>query len=203
VGNPDGRGTADRATHGGCSVSPVCSCPLGRIIVSAATIICGLVSARPPCAGARISMVRHQPPNSWLMPRRTVTGKPRPLAGLHATPLVARSSSTDRYRRGISHLCRAILAPGDVVVMDNLGAQKIARIAQPIAAAEPGVLYHPIYSLGLQHDRRGTLAFLQSVSKRLASTGWPRQQPRRIDGSHHSSLDRTSVHRPTPTFSRH
>jgi hypothetical protein len=83
-------------------------------------------------------MVRHQPPNSWLMPRRTVTGKPRPLAGLHATPLVARSSSTDRYRRGISHLCRAILAPGDVVVMDNLGAQKIARIAQPIAAAEPG-----------------------------------------------------------------
>ena len=50
------------------------------------------------------------------------------------------------FRAYVEQFLTPALAPGDVVVMDNLSAHKVAGIARAIAAAGASILYLPAYS---------------------------------------------------------
>jgi transposase len=67
-------------------------------------------------------------------------------AGIVA-PLVLDGPMTGRAFRAYVEQCLApALAPGDVVVLDNLAAHKIDGVRQAIAAAGASILYLPPYS---------------------------------------------------------
>ena len=50
------------------------------------------------------------------------------------------------FRAYVEQFLAPALAPGDVVVMDNLSTHKVAGIAQAIGAAGASILYLPAYS---------------------------------------------------------
>jgi transposase len=73
------------------------------------------------------------------------------LAGLRATgvvaPLVLDGPMTgEAFRAYAEQFLAPALSPGDVVVMDNLAAHKVAGVAEAIRAAGASVLYLPPYS---------------------------------------------------------
>ena len=80
------------------------------------------------------------------------------IAGLRQSgilaPLVLDGPMTGLAFRAYVEQCLApALAPGDVVVLDNLAAHKIDGVRQAIAAAGASILYLPPYSPRLQPDR--------------------------------------------------
>jgi len=73
------------------------------------------------------------------------------LAGLRTSgivaPLVLDGPMTGRaFHAYVEQFLVPTLAPGDVVVMDNLAAHKVAGIREAIAAAGASLLYLPPYS---------------------------------------------------------
>ena len=73
------------------------------------------------------------------------------LAGLRSTgvvaPLVLDGPMTgEAFRAYTEQFLAPALSPGDVVVMDNLAAHKVAGVAEAIRAAGASVLYLPPYS---------------------------------------------------------
>lgn len=73
------------------------------------------------------------------------------VAGLRETgiiaPLVLDGPMTGQaFRAYVEQFLAPALAPGDVVVMDNLAAHKVAGVAEAIAAAGASILYLPPYS---------------------------------------------------------
>lgn len=73
------------------------------------------------------------------------------LAGLRSTgmvaPLVLDGPMTgEAFRAYVEQFLVPVLSQGDVVVMDNLAAHKVAGIREAIAAAGASVLYQPPYS---------------------------------------------------------
>jgi transposase len=106
--------------------------------------------------GASTSMVRHY---GWH-PRgeRLVDAAPHGhwhtttfVAGLRATGLIAPfvldgPMTGEAFRAYVEQFLAPALAPGDVVVMDNLSTHKVAGIAQAIAAVGASILYLPAYS---------------------------------------------------------
>src|SRR5689334_17335873 len=106
--------------------------------------------------GASTSMVRHY---GWH-PRgeRLVDAAPHGhwhtttfVAGLRATGLIAPfvldgPMTGEAFRAYVEQFLAPALAPGDVVVMNNLSAHKVTGIAQAIAAAGASILYLPANS---------------------------------------------------------
>ena len=73
------------------------------------------------------------------------------MAGLRAdgilAPLVLDGAMTgEMFRAYVAQMLCPCLAPGDVVVMDNLKAHKVAGVAEAIRAVGASVLYLPPYS---------------------------------------------------------
>jgi transposase len=73
------------------------------------------------------------------------------VAGLRQTgvvaPLVLDGPMTGTaFRAYVEQFLAPTLAPGDVVVLDNLAAHKVAGVRQAIAAAGASILYLPPYS---------------------------------------------------------
>jgi transposase len=73
------------------------------------------------------------------------------VAGLRATgiiaPLVLDGPMTgDTFRAYAEQFLAPALSPGDVVVMDNLAAHKVAGVREAIAAGGASILYLPPYS---------------------------------------------------------
>lgn len=73
------------------------------------------------------------------------------VAGLRAdgilAPLVLDGAMTgEMFRAYVAQMLCPCLAPGDVVVMDNLKAHKVAGVAEAIRAVGASVLYLPPYS---------------------------------------------------------
>ena len=106
--------------------------------------------------GASTNMVRR---HGWA-PRgeRLVDAAPRGhrkattfVAGLRRGGLVAPfvldgPMTGAAFRAYVERMLAPALAPGDVVVMDNLGAHKVAGIRKAIEAAGASLLYLPPYS---------------------------------------------------------
>jgi transposase len=73
------------------------------------------------------------------------------VAGLRSSgiiaPLVLDGPMTgEAFRAYVEQFLTPALSPGDVVVMDNLGAHKVAGVAEAIAAVGASILYLPPYS---------------------------------------------------------
>jgi transposase len=73
------------------------------------------------------------------------------VAGLRQSGLVAPfvldgPMTGAAFRAYVERVLAPALAPGDVVVMDNLGAHKVAGVAEAIGAAGASLLYLPPYS---------------------------------------------------------
>lgn len=73
------------------------------------------------------------------------------LAGLRSTgivaPLVLDGPMTgEAFRAYVEQFLAPLLSPGDVVVMDNLAAHKVAGVREAITAVGASTLYLPPYS---------------------------------------------------------
>ena len=137
--------------------------------------------------GASTSMVRH---DGWH-PRgeRLVDAAPHGhwhtttfVAGLRATgliaPLVLDGPMTgEAFRAYVEQFLAPALAPGDVVVMDNLSAHKVAGIAQAIAATGASILYLPAYSPDLNPIEQvfaKLKTLLRKAAERSITATWQR-----------------------------
>ncbi len=55
-------------------------------------------------------------------------------------------AARDLFRAYVQQMLAPALQPGDVIVMDNLAAHKVAGVAEAIRAAGASLLYLPAYS---------------------------------------------------------
>ena len=119
--------------------------------------------------------------NVWLMPAphghwRTTTF----VAGLRGNgivaPLVLDGPMTGEiFRAYVEQFLAPALSPGDVVVMDNLAAHKVAGVADAIAAAGASILYLPPYSPDLNPIEQmfaKLKALLRKAATRTRETLW-------------------------------
>ena len=75
----------------------------------------------------------------------TITAALR-TTGLMATVLFDGATTGERFRDYITTVLAPVLKPGDIVILDNLGAHKVAGVREAAAAAGARVLYLPPYS---------------------------------------------------------
>ena len=99
------------------------------------------------------------------------------------------------FRAYVEQFLAPALAPGDGVVMDNLGAHKVAGIAEAIAAAGASILYLPAYSPDLNPIEQ-VFAKLKALLRQAAARtrdeplGHHRISARRIHSSRMPQLPR-------------
>jgi transposase len=67
-------------------------------------------------------------------------------SGLCATALFDGATNGTRFRSYVTETLIPVLHPGDIVVMDNLQAHKVAGVREAIEAAGARLLYLPPYS---------------------------------------------------------
>jgi transposase len=67
-------------------------------------------------------------------------------AGLESVMTINGPTDTAVFRAYVSHMLVPTLTPGDIVIMDNLGAHKVKGIRDMIEAAGATLLYLPPYS---------------------------------------------------------
>ena len=102
------------------------------------------------------------------------------VAGLRASGIVAPfvldgPMTGPAFRAYVSQVLVPELVPGDVVVMDNLAAHKVAGVEQAIRAAGAGVLYLPPYSPDLNPIEQAFAklkALLRKAAARTRNTLW-------------------------------
>ena len=75
----------------------------------------------------------------------TITAALR-TTGLTATALFDGATNGERFRDYITNVLAPVLKPGDIVILDNLGAHKVAGVREAVAAVGAHVLYLPPYS---------------------------------------------------------
>jgi transposase len=73
------------------------------------------------------------------------------VAGLRSSGIIAPFAldgpmTGEAFRAYIEQFLAPALSPGDIVVMDNLGAHKVAGVAKAIAAVGASILHLPPYS---------------------------------------------------------
>jgi len=68
------------------------------------------------------------------------------LGGWHALMTIEAATDTDVFQGFLDHVLCPKLKPGDVVVMDNLAAHKVAGVGESIRATGARLLYLPPYS---------------------------------------------------------
>ena len=81
----------------------------------------------------------------------------------------------DMFRAYVERVLAPSLEPGDVVVMDNLAAHKVAGISNAIAAVGASVLYLPPYSPDLNPIEQvfsKLKALLRKASARTRDALW-------------------------------
>jgi transposase len=68
------------------------------------------------------------------------------LTGLGAPLVLDGAMNGEAFRAYVEQILAPTLAPGDIVIMDNLGSHKVTGIREAIAARGAGLLYLPPYS---------------------------------------------------------
>jgi transposase len=91
--------------------------------------------------GARIG--EGTPAGNWKI--LTILGA-MSLRGLIATMTIEEPTDTDIFLAYLDHVLCPQLQPGEVVVMDNLSAHKVAGVREKIEARGAQLLYLPPYS---------------------------------------------------------
>jgi transposase len=102
------------------------------------------------------------------------------VAGLRSSgviaPMVLDGPMTgDVFRAYVEQMLAPALSPGDVVVMDNLAAHKVAGVPEAIRAAGASLLYLPPYSPDLNPIEQlfaKLKALLRSVAARTKEALW-------------------------------
>lgn len=88
-------------------------------------------------------LVESVPQGHWMT---TTFVAALPAEGLVAPLVVDGAMTGDIFRAWVEQQLVHALRPGDIVVMDNRAAHKVAGVRQAIRAAEADVLYLPAYS---------------------------------------------------------
>lgn len=91
--------------------------------------------------GARIG--EGTPAGNWKI--LTILGA-MSMRGMIATMTIEESTDTDIFLAYLDHVLCPKLQPGEVVVMDNLSAHKVAGVREKIEAMGAQLLYLPPYS---------------------------------------------------------
>ena len=102
------------------------------------------------------------------------------LAGLRASGIIAPfvldgPITGDVFRAYVEQMLAPALRPGDVVVMDNLAAHKVAGVTQAIRAVGASVMYLPPYSPDLNPIEQvfaKLKALLRKAEARTRDTLW-------------------------------
>ncbi len=92
------------------------------------------------------------------------------LRGMEATMTVASATDGDVFRAYVEQVLCAALEPGDVVVMDNLSAHKVAGIREQIEACGAQLLYLPPYSPDLNPIEKAWSKFKKFLRDAKART---------------------------------
>lgn len=95
------------------------------------------------------------------------------VAGLRSSGIIAPfvldgPMTGEAFLAYVEQFLAPALCPGDVVVMDNLGAHKVAGIAEAIAAVGASILYLPPYSPDLNPIEQ-MFAKLKALLRRTAA----------------------------------
>jgi transposase len=92
------------------------------------------------------------------------------VAGLRTTglsaPLVLDGAMNgDAFRAYVEQILAPTLAPGDIVIMDNLGSHKVAGVREAIEARGASLLYLPPYSPDLNPIEQSFAKFKALIRK--------------------------------------
>lgn len=104
----------------------------------------------------------------------TITAALR-TSGLCATALFDGPTNGTRFRSYVTETLIPVLHPGDIVVMDNLPAHKVAGVREGIEAARARLLYLPSYSPDLNPIEQAFAklkALLRSAAARTIPDLW-------------------------------
>jgi transposase len=92
------------------------------------------------------------------------------LRGMEAVMTVPSATDGDVFRAYVEQVLCARLEPGDVVIMDNLSAHKVAGVRQLIESCGAQVLYLPPYSPDLNPIEKAWSKFKQFLRSAKART---------------------------------
>jgi transposase len=92
------------------------------------------------------------------------------LRGIEAAMTVEAATDAEIFTAYVEQVLCATLRPGDVVVLDNLSAHKVAGIAEKVQACGARLLYLPPYSPDLNPIEKAWSKFKQYLRKAKART---------------------------------
>jgi transposase len=92
------------------------------------------------------------------------------LRGIHATMTIESATDGDVFTAYVEQVLCAALRPGDVVVMDNLSAHKVAGIGEMIESSGARLLYLPPYSPDLNPIEKAWSKFKKFLRDAKART---------------------------------
>ena len=92
------------------------------------------------------------------------------LRGIHAAMTIESATDGDVFKAYVEQVLCAALRPGDVVVMDNLSAHKVAGIRQLIESSGAQLLYLPPYSPDLNPIEKAWSKFKKFLRDAKART---------------------------------
>jgi transposase len=96
-------------------------------------------------------------------------------AGISAPYVFEGALNGQRFRTYIEQMLAPTLAPGDIVLLDNLRSHKVAGIAEAIAAREAQLIYLPPYSPDLNPIEQAFAkykALLRKAAERTVESLW-------------------------------
>lgn len=96
-------------------------------------------------------------------------------SGLTAPLVVDGAMNGETFRAYVEQILAPTLAPGDLVIMDNLGAHKVAGVREAIEARGAALLYLPPYSPDLNPIEQAFAklkALLRKTAARSIDTLW-------------------------------
>jgi transposase len=95
--------------------------------------------------------------------------------GLTAPLVLDGAMNGDAFRAYVEQILAPTLAPGDIVIMDNLGSHKVAGVRQAIEARGASLLYLPPYSPDLNPIEQSFAklkALIRKTAARTRDTLW-------------------------------
>jgi len=97
------------------------------------------------------------------------------MSGLTAPFVVDGAMNGDVFRAYVEQVLAPTLAPGDIVVLDNLSSHKVARVREMIEARGASLVYLPPYSPDLNPIEQAFAklkALLRKIAARTVTALW-------------------------------